>query len=181
MKRQPIGRSVSTLVCLAFCASIAFSQTQLKVGVFGSAGHASATAAGGTLQGTLGQDLMGATGGGTGSMMMGIGFWKPVYGLIFVGVPHVDKEIPSVYRLYQNFPNPFNPSTRIRFDLPRQSQVRIEVYDMLGRVVATLVNDVRPAGSYEVDFNAARLASGAYICRIQAESFIAVRRLMVLK
>jgi hypothetical protein len=85
------------------------------------------------------------------------------------------------YKLEQNFPNPFNPVTTIRFELPESEMVELKVYDMLGREVETLYNKVAPAGIVEVDFNAEYLASGLYIYRIKAGDFVAVKKLMLLK
>ncbi len=83
------------------------------------------------------------------------------------------KKIPDDFELYQNYPNPFNPSTTINYHLPQNSFVTIKVYDVLGREVATLVNDYRPAGYYSVEFNASsggRLPSGIYIYTITANN-----------
>jgi len=76
--------------------------------------------------------------------------------------------IPQQYSLYQNFPNPFNPSTKISYQIPQQEFVTIKVYDILGNEIAVLVNDEKPTGSYEVEFNASSLPSGVYFYRLQA-------------
>lgn len=89
--------------------------------------------------------------------------------------------LPSGYALGQNFPNPFNPSTRIRFSLPVTSFVSIVVYDLLGREVAVLVNDVRQPGEFEVDFTARGLASGVYVYRMRAGGFVQAKRLAVVR
>jgi hypothetical protein len=82
-----------------------------------------------------------------------------------------DEKIPTEFLLSQNYPNPFNPSTVIRYQLPVTSQISIKVYDILGNEVATLVDEFKPAGSYEVEFNtstsAGELASGVYVYRLQ--------------
>jgi len=83
--------------------------------------------------------------------------------------------------LYQNYPNPFNPSTTIKYDLPKQSRVKIEVYDILGRKVATLVDETRIAGSYQVIWNANRSASGVYFYRIETGNYCATKKLLLLK
>jgi hypothetical protein len=92
-----------------------------------------------------------------------------------------DRPVPTAFDLGQNYPNPFNPSTLIEFALPRQSAVKLDVYNLLGQHVATLVDDVRPIGYYTVKFEAAGLASGVYIYRLQAGEYSNVRKLMVLK
>ena len=85
------------------------------------------------------------------------------------------------FKLQQNYPNPFNPSTTINYDLPKQSKVKMVVYDILGREVTTLVDEPKKAGSYQVRWNASRFASGLYFCRIQAGDYIATKKLVLLK
>ena len=89
--------------------------------------------------------------------------------------------IPEVFSLAQNYPNPFNPSTKISFSIPQQSQVTLKIYDVLGKEVMTLVNDVKSAGNYEVEFNASNLSSGAYFYKIQAGQFTDIKRMMLIK
>ncbi|MEX1276198.1 MAG: T9SS type A sorting domain-containing protein, partial [Bacteroidota bacterium] len=105
------------------------------------------------------------------------------------GVETADLSVPSVYTLGQNYPNPFNPSTTIQYGLPTQSMVTLKVYDVVGRVVATLVNGEIPSGSHEVAFNAHTLASGLYFYRLSATPihgggqgpFVATKKLVLLK
>jgi hypothetical protein len=78
--------------------------------------------------------------------------------------------VPTKVALNQNYPNPFNPVTVIRYELPEASAVKLQVFDMLGRVVATLVNERRDAGIYEVSFNASSLSSGTYFYRLESRS-----------
>jgi hypothetical protein len=85
------------------------------------------------------------------------------------------------YDLAQNFPNPFNPSTTIRYQIPQAGIVTLKIYDILGSEVATLVNEEKLAGKYEVNFNASSLASGVYIYKIQAGSFINSKKMILLK
>ncbi|MBO6792864.1 MAG: T9SS type A sorting domain-containing protein [Balneolaceae bacterium] len=90
--------------------------------------------------------------------------------------------IPSEFALKQNYPNPFNPSTNINFALPQSSKVTLTVYDMLGRKVATLLNGSEmPAANHSVQFDASALASGMYIYRIEAGSFVSTRKMMLIK
>lgn len=89
---------------------------------------------------------------------------------------------PNKFSLEQNYPNPFNPSTNIKFSLPQATQVSLTVYDMLGRKVATLLNnELMTASSHSVRFDASRLASGVYIYRIEAGAFSSTRRMMLIK
>jgi hypothetical protein len=107
------------------------------------------------------------------------------YGI--TGVTQQLAEIPQEYTLLQNYPNPFNPSTTIQYDLPSSSYVKLFVYDVLGRVVATLVDGVQPASRYNVQWNASCLSSGVYFYRIDARSqdgsktFTLVKKLVLMK
>jgi len=97
------------------------------------------------------------------------------------GSTDVDKPGPTAFRLYGNYPNPFNPVTQIRFDLPFASQVRLDVYDILGRKTATLVDEYRLAGEHSVMWNAGQLGSGLYLYRLRADEYIATGKMMLLK
>jgi hypothetical protein len=88
---------------------------------------------------------------------------------------------PDLYALSQNYPNPFNPVTTIDFQVPVTSSVLLEVFDMLGNKIATLVNQEKPAGIYSVDFNASSLSSGVYFYVFSAGNYVDVKKLTVLK
>jgi hypothetical protein len=92
-----------------------------------------------------------------------------------------EPDIPQEYRLEQNYPNPFNPTTTIRYALPQDSYVTLRVYNVLGQEVAVLVDGNEWAGYHSVVWNAGTSASGAYFYRLQAGSFIAMRRLVVVR
>jgi len=97
--------------------------------------------------------------------------------------------IPISHSLFQNYPNPFNPTTNIRYAIPpviasgtKQSQfVSLKVYDILGIEIATLVNENRPAGNYEVNFDASDLTSGIYFCRLQTNKFSSTKKMLMVK
>ncbi|HUI30560.1 MAG TPA: T9SS type A sorting domain-containing protein [Candidatus Acidoferrales bacterium] len=89
--------------------------------------------------------------------------------------------IPASFALYQNFPNPFNPTTIIRYQLPAASSVTLKLYDVLGREVETLVNGVNKPGKHEVKFDGTKFASGVYFCTLNTGSFIQSRKLVLLK
>ena len=97
------------------------------------------------------------------------------------GISNVNNEVPSSFDLKQNFPNPFNPTTNINFSLPKSGFVTLKVYDMIGKEVATLVNEVKTAGNYIVGFNAANLPSGAYFYRLESNSFVDTKKMMLIK
>ena len=90
-------------------------------------------------------------------------------------------DVISDYALEQNYPNPFNPTTTISYALPNASHVTLKVYDMLGRVVATLVNQDQDQGHYTATFDASRLASGVYISRLTAGSFTKTMKMLMIK
>jgi hypothetical protein len=92
-----------------------------------------------------------------------------------------ENELPGMFVLKQNYPNPFNPSTTISYQLRAKSLVTLKVFDLLGKEVATLVNNVEQPGSKSVNFNANNLVSGVYYYRLQAGNFILTRKFVLLK
>ncbi len=91
------------------------------------------------------------------------------------------KQTVNNYKLSQNYPNPFNPTTTIQYSIMQPGKVTMKVYDVLGRVVANLVNQYQAAGNYTVNFDASRLASGVYFYQIQSGAFQSVKKMMLLK
>ncbi|MGE5436219.1 MAG: YCF48-related protein, partial [Syntrophothermus sp.] len=92
-----------------------------------------------------------------------------------------NENLISHYSLSQNYPNPFNPNTTIRYSIPKQNFVSLKIYDVLGNEVAQIVNEEKPAGKYEVSFNASGLSSGVYFYRINSGEFSQVKKLLLLK
>jgi hypothetical protein len=101
--------------------------------------------------------------------------------LITSSVPQNEPDLPVEFSLAQNYPNPFNPTTQITYQLPQQSDVRLQVFDMAGRQVATLVNQIMSAGTHTVNFDASDLSSGIYMYRLQAGSTVLTRKLTLIK
>ncbi len=95
------------------------------------------------------------------------------------GISHED--VIKGFELFQNYPNPFNPETKIRYTLPLNGYVTLKIYNILGVEIETLVNNIQPAGIYEVNFNAGNLASGIYLYHLKAGSFTAVKKLILLR
>ncbi len=91
-----------------------------------------------------------------------------------------NKQIPETVLLFQNYPNPFNPNTTISYSLPKATKVELKVYNLLGQEIATLANEEKSPGNYEVNFNAANLSSGVYIYKLQAEEFVQTRKMLLL-
>jgi hypothetical protein len=96
-------------------------------------------------------------------------------------VKQTDNLQPKSFLLSQNFPNPFNPSTEIKYSIPQTGIVTLKVYNLLGQEVAVLVDREQTAGNYTVNFNASKLASGVYIYRIQSGGFSLTKKMTVLK
>lgn len=98
-----------------------------------------------------------------------------------IAKPAAESTLPLHFSLYPPSPNPFNPSTTIRFDLPAASNVEMQVIDLAGRIVATLVDEVRVAGSHSVTFDGTDLSSGSYFVRMQADGFVKVQKMILIK
>lgn len=92
-----------------------------------------------------------------------------------------EEELPAGYVLKQNYPNPFNPSTKISFELPEQSDVKLEIYDVLGRKVVTLVNELLNAGSHNQTWDASSFPSGTYFYKLETENFSTTKKMLILK
>lgn len=114
----------------------------------------------------------------------GIGPWSEAWSFTVAegtAVEELEEEVPQSYALHQNYPNPFNPATRIEFALPVSSQVTLKIYDMLGREITTLVNDVLPAGRHSAEWIAVGFPTGVYIYRMVAGRFEESRTLTLME
>jgi hypothetical protein len=92
-----------------------------------------------------------------------------------------NENLPGQFELNQNYPNPFNPATKIRYSVPQSSLVQIKVFDVLGNELETLVNEEKPAGTYELNWNAANLPSGVYFYQISAGDFVQTKKMILLR
>ena len=93
----------------------------------------------------------------------------------------IDVKVPRNYVLEQNHPNPFNPTTKIIYSIPKESNVIISVYDLLGREIEKLVKEEKSRGTYELTWSAENLPSGVYFYRLQAGSFVETKKMLLLK
>jgi len=167
---------LGALLLLALLPLSAFAQHDVPQSVLGSGGtDMSSTNYG--VRGTVGQANIGTA--ASDAYDGKIGYWYLPYTII----TKIDdtSSLPKTFSMDQNYPNPFNPTTTIQFALPRESFVKLRVYDVRGKVVAVLVDETRPAGVYEVSFDASSLASGIYFYRIQAQGFVKSRKLVLMK
>ncbi len=115
-----------------------------------------------------------------------MGAFESILGNPLTGINESAKQLPGGFQLYQNYPNPFNPVTNIQYCLSKYARIKLCVYDILGREIAVLVNTEKPAGTYQVSFDAAKLSSGMYLYRMQAESengyvFNDIKKLILIK
>ncbi len=92
-----------------------------------------------------------------------------------------EKAISTTFELFQNYPNPFNPSTIIRYQLLVAGKVALRIYDVLGREVERLVDELQEAGNYEVEWKATKYASGVYFYQVQTENFRSVKKMVLIK
>jgi photosystem II stability/assembly factor-like uncharacterized protein len=101
-------------------------------------------------------------------------------GVSFVEEEEID-EMPTEFLLSQNYPNPFNPSTKIKYSVPQTSQVVIKVFDILGNEIEILVNEEKPAGTFEITWSSANLPSGVYFYQLKAGNYIETKKMLLLK
>ena len=100
---------------------------------------------------------------------------------MYIGIKKLWGEIPQYFSLSQNYPNPFNPSTKIKFDVPKTSEVKLIIYDILGKEISTLVNEKLSAGSYEVNWDGRDYPSGVYYCSLKTRDFIETKKMILVK
>jgi flagellar hook assembly protein FlgD len=171
-KCDPMKRTtVSTAAALLLLAATAASQ-DIQMHTFSFNTDFSVSSVSNTqLRGTVGEAVVGIT---KGSMFaVGSGF------LVDFGVIE-HSTLPRAYTLMQNYPNPFNSTTTIRYDLPKSANVSLKIYNILGQLVATLVDGRKEAGHYQITWNA-NSASGIYFYRLYAEQFVQTKKMILLK
>ncbi|MCB0748091.1 MAG: T9SS type A sorting domain-containing protein, partial [Ignavibacteriae bacterium] len=109
---------------------------------------------------------------------------------IITDLKNINNSLPDEFKLEQNYPNPFNPTTTIRYTVPTNSfipsgvegyDVRMTIYDVLGREIKTLVNEVKTPGNYEITFDATNLPSGVYYYRLKSNDFVQTKKMLFLK
>jgi hypothetical protein len=118
----------------------------------------------------------------SGTNAQGTGLWSEVwrYRTVLTSVEQTSG-LPTEYALHQNYPNPFNPLTTISFSLPEQEKVTLRIYDVLGREVATLIDDTLQPGEYRTQFDASGVSSGVYFYRLIAGGYVSTKKMSVVK
>jgi hypothetical protein len=177
------------VLCFIFYG-VAWSQGNYKLGsyVIGSGGINGSVSTNYRMGGTVGQQVVGSMTGSQNTLYSG--FWYPP--VVWVGIEDWMQELlPKVYELNQNYPNPFNPSTTIRYALPFNSDVSIEIYNVLGQRVRALVSENQLPGYYETSWNGqndfgSAVASGVYVYRMVAkgnngEQFSETRKMLFVR
>ena len=164
------------LLVLGFCNLQA--QYAIKSSVMGIGGNTITDSSNYQLFGTVGQSFIGKAENNTN--ISKTGFWY-ISGGVLSSLQNPFDNLPKQFELHQNYPNPFNPVTTIKYDLPYATKVRIDVYNILGQRILTLVDDNKPAGFHSVQLNAYQLASGMYFYTIKADHFIKIKRMLLVK
>lgn len=112
----------------------------------------------------------------------GVSPWSEAYHfIVYLTDVEEEKQLPTEFALLQNYPNPFNPTTTITYHLPKASKVELKVHDIIGNEIATLVNQEKPAGRYNIEFDGSDISSGVYLYKIKTDEFIAVKKFILIK
>jgi len=98
-----------------------------------------------------------------------------------IGITQINTEVPQNYKLYQNYPNPFNPVTKFKFSIPKESFVKLKIFDLSGKEISVVINQNMKLGVYEYSWNASNLPSGVYFYSLETESYREVRKAMLIK
>ena len=110
-----------------------------------------------------------------------VGVWRRPLSEMITDVDGNINQLPDHYNLSQNYPNPYNPGTKIKYSIPQSSQVQIKVFNALGNEIETLVNEEKPSGTYELNWNDANLPSGVYFYQLKAGEFMSTKKKILLK
>ncbi len=164
--------------CIALSAASAFAQYTIQSSVIGSGGGPSSNSSY-SMNGTIGQPVIGLVAGS--GVSVGQGFWHSLNSITDDVHQHPGGAVTG-YDLEQNFPNPFNPSTTIRFSIPERQKVTLKVMNLLGEEIKREIDGQwMEAGTYEVDFQADNIPSGTYIYRLEAGNFVKTRKMVLSK
>lgn len=169
---------IAFIGCLLFLPAAGNAQYAVSNGVFSNGAALSTDSSAFNLHSISGQVLIDQASNNSYFVYSGFLYTG---GSIVTGLDDLFADLPQTFELYQNFPNPFNPATTIKWALPNSAVVKIDVYNLLGQHMATLLDESRPAGIHLVNFNAGHFSSGVYFYTIQAADFWKVKKMMLLK
>src|SRR5437762_37650 len=173
-------RYCAVIVMIAACSHTMFSQNTFVHSSSLDMGYGAPAALNVAARSIIGQSFVGASFNANTTVESGF-LADTLFRITIVSVVPERGGFPKAYSLSQNYPNPFNPVTVIRFQIAHSGSVKLQVFDVLGRVVATLVDDLKGPGSYAASWDAGNVASGMYVYRLAAGNFVQVRKLMVMK
>ncbi len=166
---------ITTLII--FPLQLLYSQHQIPYKTISSGGMKTSSSAH-SITFTIGESVIGKCSNTVHSGAMG--FWSLYQADILTSVEE-EETLPVEYKLEQNYPNPFNPVTNIKYSVPERAVVTIKIYNIAGEEITTLVNEEKDRGWYEVKFGVNDLSSGIYLCRMQAGSYVNIKKMMLLK
>ena len=169
---------VTCHILLLFGLTTIYAQYAIKSGVMGIGGQIITDSAHYKIYGTAGQSFIGQV--GNNSHINKAGYWY-ISGVTPTNLEDPFGNLPVQFELSQNYPNPFNPVTNIKFALPTATQVRIDLFNVLGKRVHTLLDSKKPAGYHTITFDARRLASGIYFYTIKTKNFYQSKRMLLIK
>jgi len=186
-KTPSLFKIIFTLVF--FCFQLSAQNSQISWFSF-STGFGESASANSKLKSIIGDPLIGKSTNKKSNILNGF-FSNTIFSITITAKNNENSNIPSSFELYQNYPNPFNPSTNIKFSLPEQSTVKIIIYDLLGRRIKTLLDEVHPAGNITVQWNGenefnAKVSSGIYFYSLNAlgidnNKFTSFKKMILLK
>ena len=154
------------------------AQYQLSSSTFGGGGNTASDSIQYSIYSSFGGETIGTA--SNGEYVFSSGFWAGNVDVV-TGIEFEDDINPYQYELFQNYPNPFNPSTTIKFSIPKATEVKLNIYNILGQQVARIFEKQMPAGIHVVNFDASKYASGMYFYTIETKDFHQVKKMVLVK
>jgi hypothetical protein len=171
------NKILEVVVMIVLFIGTTFPQFQISNSIISSGGNTISSTSY-NFSSTVGESFIGKSVSAANQQQ--VGFWYVYQQITITGVDD-EEMLPTVFKLEQNYPNPFNPSTTIKFAVPERSNVLIKIYDILGSEVSTLVNEEKPAGTYELTWEAIGLSSGIYFYQLKAGEYVNTKKMLLIK
>ena len=175
MKKNKMIKLLSMLMILFFVQLQLNAQYNLSTDII-SSGETVSGNSDFNLSGTIGQTIL--TNAKNSEFNLQSGFW---FGINTITGIENTLGLPTEYKLFNNYPNPFNPSTTIKYQLKKSGSIKLLLYNSIGQIVATLVNENKEAGIYTINYDASNISSGIYFYRIVTKEFVKTKRMILLK